>query len=251
MELEIEARIQDTTQVVEETQDECPLPCECIACSKIFKESDPGVSFILKRCDECYTNLKRDLANQIDGTIVNQETAEVFPDNAVGDVPFFAPEADGSAFPSYALTQEIIDGAVGFALNSKGKVRKFSLPLNGDEETFTLELDPINAGARKLFKRASWTIPQLYWYHIYGAMTLPRCSPIITPCIVELTDPSDATLIQIKVLVAICRTMCFNPRYDALLVDLETKQAGFFQFVSKYTKKMRYDVMFNRGEVDR
>lgn len=120
-----------------------------------------------------------------------------------------------------------------------------SIRLNGKTELFIAVVDPINGSAtRRLFTRASWTTPPLYWYIAYGAMTVSSGVTVVTPCVCGDNDDT--------VCVSILETRCNRPRYNCLFYNIATDSCCTGSGSSMWTKlKLNLNKSFDSSAVQR
>lgn len=234
-EIEIENGIRDSTNAlpIEERENDGDIreiTCAGADCSNVFLEFDEGVSATLKRCKKCYEKLKEELSPPSSGTfsvlpaagesdtipkmsLVHEGTEDengdrmpLPPPSAIQETLALNLDSEG-----ITVTMEMLEGAIINAI--KGKEKMFSVRLNGTVETYVLSVDVINGSStRKLFIRTS-LCPILYWYKVFGAMSVQRKGVVICPCVVTMKGREG----EILVLVAILETRCNSPRYDALI----------------------------------
>lgn len=182
-------------------------------------------------------------------------TTGAFPDDAAnrtlatvsiynaGDGLHYAAPVSSSSPPESALSMEDIE--VAMAAAAADSFRCFNVVLNGKSELFTFYVDPIEAGKRKLFQRASWPTPLLYWYNIFGGIMTPRGKTLITPS--AFRDKKG----NIYVLMAIGQTLCSRPRYDGLVVAIEDDKATFVKNISGFVSECLLDFPFDGALMDR
>lgn len=143
----------------------------------------------------------------------------------------------------FSLCMEEIEVAMAAAVSNA--IRCFSIILNGRSELFTYFVDPVEVGTRKLFKRISWLFALLYWYEIFGGMMTTRGKTLVTPCAVR--DKKG----NIYILMAIGKTLCNRPRYDGLIVALESKTASFVQNIGSFVSECLLNFPFDGFLMDR
>lgn len=248
---ELENFIQDTTEQEDPAVDDsggAENELVVCACGTHFPACDDGVSALLKKCRSCYDSLRHDLeALESPGAAMQLDSV----DGNAADDALMTPSDNAPLIPTAtiedrpnneAINSDQIIGAMMMAVSDANKT--FVLDLNGNRETFVYDSDPINASrARKLFKRTSWTKKDLYWYNVFGAMHSLK-GPLITPCAVKLTTGT-------VILVAILETMCFRPRYDAIVYNASTKKASIEKYLLTKFNELDTDVAINFEEMDR
>lgn len=218
---DIELEIQDTTEhEIATTADVATAETLTCSCGNSFSSGDNGVSAILSKCRSCYAALCADLqgspapaAETMDYDLYSSSDENSPFDDAKepsSDEPQAPPE-----FETSCLTGDQILNSMMMAVNDQSK--SFVLNVNGRPETFVDASDLISGNSRKLFTRKSWQFKELYWYHVFGAISSTK-GALITPCVILLKDGGRV------VLNAILETMCNRPRYDGLIYDLEKEE---------------------------
>jgi hypothetical protein len=142
-----------------------------------------------------------------------------------------------------ALCLRDVEDAMSAAVSTS--IKCFNIYLNGRSELFDYHHKGVDGTSRKLFKRASWIHPELYWYNIFGAMTTKRGNTLVTPCAVRNKTG------EIYILMAIGQTLCNQPRYDGLVVALETNEVSFIQRIGFFVDATLFDFPFDGELMDR
>lgn len=255
---EIESAIRDTTtsgvdDMSTVLQSETENSWTCSSCSALFKIADVGVSITLKKCKECLIRLHQDLESDSDsnddenvlfiGPVqVNTTNIPDFIDENENDYPF-EDENDNENINNISLEQ--IQNAMMLATTDKD--RKFSIILNGAEETYKHFYDPVSGSkTRMLFRRESWDnqFGELYWYQCYGAMSTPKCI-LITPCVVDFKNGSRYCL------MSIFETMCNRPRYDAIVVNMDSWEACIVKNIVSVVASVHLNIYFDNEKACR
>lgn len=257
---EMELSIIDTTGAAEEHTGD-PEYFTCV-CGKEVCDSDDGVSAVMQRCNACLTAIRQELMTDSGAhTSFDEDTAadgdgngatDASGDNDAGggkddDAELSgAKSTENSSGDTHSVGIETIEAAMMSSISND--VRFFMADLNGKSEVFEHHVDPINlSSSRKLFKRASWVLPPLYWYDIYGAMMTGqgKGKSLITPC--AFRNKKGA----IYVLVAIGETLCNRPRYDGLVVDHENNVASFVPNIVNVVDELLLEFPFDGEEINR
>ncbi len=278
---QLEQFIKDTTGGAD---DELELESYACACGTEFSNRDEGVSTTLKRCAACYESIRNELCNDDNNAAENisssASSADVIePTNVANDddangsfVGVTTAESnmeganddhsnnngvqncddDGSADDN--LISIAVDGA-NLSLNDiedamaaavSDAIKCFSVSLNQRMELFHYHSDPINlSGTRKLFQRASWTYKPMYWYEMFGGMMTQRGKTLITPCAVRSKKGG------VYILMGIGETLCHRPRYDGLVIDIDTKKTDFVHNIGSFVDTTLLDYRFDGDLMDR
>jgi hypothetical protein len=174
-------------------------------------------------------------------TLLDQSAADAHAEDPKFDTETqYGDESDRRDEP---MTFDQIKDAL--VLTTQDRNGSFMVRLNRRDLLYSYVCNPVKyGGGRKMFKCVPGMDKLLYWWLAFGAMI--SCGKLIlTPCIIELRDG------RICLLQCLLETMCFRPRYDGLIVDLETNEVTVFKNIFGQVKKHLLHHQYDHAKTDK
>lgn len=213
--------------------------CNCSSIYTILAIKKVGLQY----CDECKTTLRQNLMDSNVNT--NEEVADstdfvsVVPMDSIAVVSDnIQDDALDLNLSANAYNSDSEDNNVHYRLavgySTKNSKTQIKIRANNHDEIFTPEIDAVNNSSKvtRVFYRESMDIPLLYWYEVFGAY-INKSDWFVTPCGIAGTN---------TVLVAVLRTRCFNPHYEALVYYTDTNTCNILQKKSGWLKQFACDL---------